>query len=554
MAGITHMIAVSGSNVALVIAFSNILVIKLFGKKYSNYISILFIIFFVFISGATPSVVRAGIMAILNLIANILYKRSNGVINTISSAFFILVYNPLSIVNIGFLLSFAGTLGILTFSKEIKNLISKYIKANFITEIISLNFSAQILIFPITLYFFNTFSIVGIIANLFIVPITSILTFLGIILLLVSLISLNIASIISVIINPLINYILIMSKIFAGFDFLNLIVPTPKIWMILFFYVLLYFKYDYYLRLKENYLLKINNMKNNIMKDNSKKLVYIVSSILLSTSIIIKVIPKNYIEFTAIDVGQGDSFLFVTNEGKKVLIDGGGSEMNEYDVGKNILMPYLLDRGFCKIDYVFLSHAHADHIDGIYTVLENFKVKTIFIGPQLENDVMIKKLKQMALGKNIRILELHEGQVINIDEMKIEILFPNKDYKESNVNNLSLIMKVNCYGNNILFTGDAEEKVELELLKKYNFKVLDVDILKVGHHGAKTSSSDEFIQVVSPKISIISVAKENTYGHPNKEIVERLKKYGQVLQTSELGEINFKIYNNGKIFQNTIYK
>ena len=96
------MIAVSGSNVALVIAFSNILIIKLFGKKYSNYISILFIIFFVFISGATPSVVRAGIMAILNLIANILCKRSNGVINTISSAFFILVYNPLSIVNIGF--------------------------------------------------------------------------------------------------------------------------------------------------------------------------------------------------------------------------------------------------------------------------------------------------------------------------------------------------------------------------------------------------------------------------------------------------------------------
>ena len=103
------MIAVSGSNVALVIAFSNILVIKLFGKTYSDYISILFIIFFVFISGASPSVVRAGIMAILTLISNILFKRPNSIINLMASAFFILVYNPISILNIGFLLSFAGT-------------------------------------------------------------------------------------------------------------------------------------------------------------------------------------------------------------------------------------------------------------------------------------------------------------------------------------------------------------------------------------------------------------------------------------------------------------
>lgn len=103
------MIAVSGSNVALVIAFSNILVIRLFGKRYSDYISILFIIFFVFISGASPSVVRAGIMAILNLIANILFKQPNGVRNLIASAFLILIYNPVTILNIGFLLSFAGT-------------------------------------------------------------------------------------------------------------------------------------------------------------------------------------------------------------------------------------------------------------------------------------------------------------------------------------------------------------------------------------------------------------------------------------------------------------
>ena len=437
--------------------------------------------------------------------------------------------------------------GILIFSKEIQHIISRYIQINFILETISLNLSAQILIFPITLYFFNTFSLIGIIANLFIVPIISVLTFLGIALLLVSIIFSKMASIISLIINPIINYILVVSKFFANFDFLNFILPTPKLWMIATFYVLLYFTYDDYRRSKENYLLKANNIEVNCIKDKIKKYVYILICILLSISFITKIFPKSYTEFTAIDVGQGDSFLFVTKEGSRILIDGGGSETNDYDVGKNILKPYLLDRGFLKVDYIFLSHAHADHIEGIYTVLENFKVKTVFIGPQLENDVMIEKLKKIALEKKVRVLKLHEGQIVNIDELKFEVLYPTKEYEDLNINNLSLIMKVNCYEKSILFTGDAEEKVEEELLKKYDSKFLDVDILKVGHHGAKTSSSKEFIQVVSPEISIISVAKDNTYGHPNSKVVERLKECGRVLQTSEAGEMNFKIYTNGEI-------
>ena len=541
------MIAVSGSNVALVITFSNILIIKLFGKRYSDYISIFFVILFVLISGGSPSVVRAGIMAILSLIANILFKQSDSIMNVMSSSFFILMYNPLSILNIGFLLSFAGTLGILIFSKEIYNIISKYIKISFIAETISLNLSAQIIILPITLYFFNTLSFVGIIANLFIIPVTSILTLLGIILLLISIFSIKLASIFALILNPIINYILIMSDFFSNFEFLNFILPTPKFWMIVTFYVVLYFNYDSYIRSKENYLLRVNNKKINMFKDCFRKYLYIFIYFLLIFLAILVVIPKNYTEFTAIDVGQGDSFLFVTRQGKRILIDGGGSETTDYDVGENILKPYLLDRGFLKIDYIFLSHAHADHIDGIYTVLENFRVKTIFIGPQLENDEMINKLKRISNEKNVKIVKLSQSDVIKIDELKFEILFPSKEYKDSNVNNMSLIIKVNCNQKNILLTGDAEIKVEEMLLEKYNAKNLNIDILKVGHHGAKTSSSKEFIEVLSPKISIISVAKENTYGHPNKDVVKRLEKYGKVLQTSRLGEINFKIYKNGKI-------
>ncbi len=545
--GISHLLAVSGSNVALIIAFSNLIIIKLFGKRYSDFISIIFVILFVLISGASPSVLRAGIMAILNLIANIILRKSDSITNLISSAFFILIVNPLALLNIGFLLSFAGTVGILVFSKEMQEIISKYIKIDFVSENIALNLSAQIIIAPISLYFFNTFSIIGIIANIFIVPVTSILTFLGIALLIITFISTKIANVFVILVNPILKYILVMSEFFSKFDFLNLILPTPSPWLITIFYILIFLEYDNYINKKQIYLLQVSNRPKNLLKAKLKKCTYLIFFLLVILSTILKIWPKNYVELTAIDVGQGDSFLLVTERGKRILIDGGGSETSDYDVGQNILMPYLLNRGYLKIDYIFVSHAHADHIDGIFTILKNFKVGKVFISTYLENDEKINELKKIANDKNIAIKFVSEGDILKIDDIKFEILYPADNIQESNVNNLSAIIKATCNDRSILFTGDAEKEVEETLLKKYTKEQLNADILKVGHHGAKTSSSSEFIKIVLPKISLVSVAKNNSYGHPNKDVVERLMEVSKVLMTSELGEINIKIYDGGMI-------
>lgn len=545
--GISHLLAVSGSNVALIIAFSNLIIIKIFGKRYSDFISIVFVIFFVLISGASPSVLRAGIMAILNLVANIISRKSDSITNLISSAFFILIVNPLAILNVGFLLSFAGTVGILMFSAEIKNFISKYIKIDFISENISLNFSAQIIILPISLYFFNSVSLIGFIANLFIVPVTSILTFLGILLLVITFVSIKLAKILSVLVNPILKYILVMSEFFSKFDFLNLSLPKPSPIMIIIFYLLLFLEYDNYINKKQIYLIRISNMPRSNLNEKIKKCIYAIFIVLIVISSTIKVLPKRYVELTAIDVGQGDSFLMVSKRGTRILIDGGGSETSDYDVGQNVLMPYLLSRGYMKIDYVFISHAHADHIDGIYTVLSNFKVKKVYISRYLKNDEKIKKLKEIATKKHVEIVKVSEGDFIKIDNIEFKILYPSEDIEDSNINNLSMIIKAKCNNKTILFTGDAETEVEEILLRKYTKEILNADILKVGHHGAKTSSSEAFINTVSPKMSLISVGKNNSYGHPNKGVLERLKKAGEVLMTSKLGEINLRIYDNGKI-------
>lgn len=485
-------------------------------------------------------------MAILTLVANILNKRNDSINNMINASFFILIYNPLTLINTGFLLSFAGTIGIILFSKSMKSYIIKYIKLNGMAEILSLNLSAQIMIFPIMLYCFNSFSLIGILANLLIIPVTSLLTFLGIILLFFSLLSSHISKFLSLIIKLITNYILFITGKLSKCTFLNFIFFTPKIWTLVMFYVILFLVYEVLKMRNQNYLVNVCNKRINTLKIKLLKFSCVLLCMFITISTILRSIPKNYIELTAIDVGQGDAFLIVTESGKRILIDGGGSETSDYDVGKNILMPYLLDRGFKKIDYIFVSHAHADHIDGIYTILENFKVGKVFVGQQLKDDEKISELKRLASNRKTRIFQVFEGDKINIEDLEFEILHPSGAFKDDNLNNLSIIMTLKCNGRKILFTGDAEKEIEEQLIKKYNNRLAS-DILKVGHHGAKTSSSEKFIEAVSPSLSIISVAKENIYGHPNLEVIARLKRIGKVLQTSISGEINIRIYENGKI-------
>ena len=541
-AGVTHLLAVSGSNVALVITFSSYIFSKIFGKKYSDYISIVFVIFFVMLAGASPSVVRAGIMAILNILANVFERKSSSMVNVFSSAFIILIFNPLAILNVGFILSFVGTVGIIILSNSTTNFFKKYIKNKIILETVSITIAAQVALVPIMSYYFNSLSLISLFSNLLIIPITSLVTILGIIIFVISIVFMPFARIISLLTIPMINYILIITNICSKFDWLNVLLPTPKIWMIVVFYILLCIKLYKFKHRNDNYLERVSFEKDSHIVNRIAKYTYAVILTFIAIFIIEKFIPRNYTELTAIDVGQGDSFLLVTENHKTILIDGGGSETSDFDVGANVLVPYLLNRGIMKVDYIFVSHAHADHIEGVYSILKSLRVGKIYIGPQLEGDKMIEELYHLASKKGVKIEEIKAKDKLVVDNVKFEILYPGSKDVDENVNNLSLLMMVECNDRKILFTGDAEEKVE----EKVIFDI-EADILKVGHHGSKTSSSEAFVRKVSPKISLISVAENNTYGHPNKEVLERLQKVSNIFMTKDFGEINIRIYRNSEM-------
>jgi len=240
---------------------------------------------------------------------------------------------------------------------------------------------------------------------------------------------------------------------------------------------------------------------------------------------IINISPKN-LKVYFIDVGQGDSTFIVTPHKKTILIDGGGSLQENFDVGKKTLIPYILDRGYTKIDYVFVSHFDLDHVGGVLSVLEELKVGKVIIGKQFENSENYKEMIKIASKKKIEIMQLDKEKEIVIDNIKFNILWPDREniIKENNLNNNSLVMKMEYKNFSMLFTGDIEEIAERKIIDTYknNYDIFKSDVLKVAHHGSKTSSINEFLNLVKPKIALIGVGEDNKFGHPSEGVINNL--------------------------------
>ena len=243
-----------------------------------------------------------------------------------------------------------------------------------------------------------------------------------------------------------------------------------------------------------------------------KKMLIIILIIILSLIQLIKLIPHD-LKIHFIDVGQGDACLIVTPKNKTILIDGGGSKNNEeFDVGKSTLFPYLLDRKITKIDYMMISHFDVDHCQALLYVLERMKVENIIIGKQFEICENYKEFVRLAKNKKITIHMVEAEQKINIEkDISFNILWPNSEeiVRDNSINNNSLVCKLIYKNFSMLFTGDIEEIAEKKILQEYNnTNILKSTILKVAHHGSKSSSQEEFIKEVQPQIALIRGGKK----------------------------------------------
>ena len=222
---------------------------------------------------------------------------------------------------------------------------------------------------------------------------------------------------------------------------------------------------------------------------------------------------------------NGDCCVIKSPMGKNIIIDGGNNR--DYDYGENVVVPYLLDRKITKIDFLMVSHFDSDHCGGLFAVVENLKVDTIIIGKQDAQYDNCTEFLELAKAKNVKVVSVEAGNIVKIDKnCHFQILWPDVEnmISDNGINNNSIMAKL-VYGEfSMLFTGDIEEKAEKVVLEKYkNTDVLNCNILKVAHHGSKSSSIEEMINKITPQICVIGVGEDNKYGHPNADVIERLE-------------------------------
>lgn len=236
----------------------------------------------------------------------------------------------------------------------------------------------------------------------------------------------------------------------------------------------------------------------------------------------------NQLKVHFIDAGQADSIL-IQQGNNSMLIDAGNNEDSE------TVRNYIAKQGIKKLDYVIGTHAHEDHIGGLDYVINNFEIDKIYMPKATSNTKTFEDVVTAIKNKEMKITTPVPGDSFKLGEADCKILAPNSASYED-LNNYSIVIKVTYKNNSFMFTGDAEAISETEVLNK-GFDV-KADVLKIGHHGSSSSTSDEFLKKVSPKYAVISAGKDNDYGHPHKEIMKKLKDSGiAVYRTDESGTI-----------------
>ncbi len=534
--GLVHLLAISGLHVSFLTGILFFLGIRIgITREKMMGVILLFLPMYTILSGGTPSVLRACLMAMLFFLLLLWKKRISAIMAIGLVYLLLLLVQPNLLFNIGFQLSFAVTCAIIL-SLPIFQKYPQPIMQLFIVSVV-----CQLAALPILLYHFYEVSVLGIFLNVLYVPIYSSI-----------LLPFSILALLSHLVFPSLGDLLIewLDKLFFLCNSLATIVstiplasisfgkPMGLIMMVLLIGIIgLFMKWE-----------------SSSLKE-CKMWLYLLMVTLLFQYHIQKVNP--YGEVVFIDVGQGDAiFIKLPFNRGNYLIDTGGKivfpmeswqkQRRTYNTGDDVIIPFLKSKGVHHLDKLILTHADADHTGSATELIRNFKVREVVIGTGSETFYRDKDSIKWALSKNIPISRLKKGDSWYVGEAKFYILHPYQ--KNEDANDGSIVLFAEMGGLSWLFTGDASESIEKELMRTY--PQLRVDILKVGHHGSKTSSSPDFLEQIKPKVAVISVGKDNRYGHPHRQVVEALEEREiSVVRTDSDGAVSYKYRNKTGTFR-----
>lgn len=527
---LSHLLAISGLHVGLIIAIIYFLLIKLniLTREKAQWVMIVILPFYAFLAGGEPSVWRACLMVLLFIILRKI-KVVYSLTDVLSIIFLLLIlFDKYIVYHVGFQLSFLVTLGLLLSGKWMAQAKSPLIIS------LQISFVAQMVIIPLQLAYFYTFQPLSILLNIVVVPYFSffVIPFMFFTLLL-SPLPASVLWIFNYIFETIQRFFIELLQMIDQVAYFPYILGAMPVYAVAIYYVLFLFFMDAIQREKTWRSMQFGSM-----------------TVILITFLALRPYLSPYGTVTMLDIGQGDSFVVELPYRKAVFFIDAGAKMSfetnqTTDTNyKQVIKPYLYSNGIANIDAIFLTHEDVDHVGSVPYIIDDLNVERIFLSNyyELSNDTINKWKKQ-----DIAVQRLEAGNEINFHDYQIQVLSPASDKQDTNAN--SLVMHVQLGGLGWLFTGDSGKQEEKEIMASY--PSLAFDVLKVGHHGSNSSTGSSFVQQYRPRFAWISVGENNRYGHPTKEVLDTLKDAGAIIfRTDKDGAVQYRF----KKKQGTFFK
>ncbi len=517
-AGIFHLFSISGAHIGIIALFS-LLFLKWCKVSYRarNIITAILLFVFLALSGFKVSAQRAVIMAALIFWARIVYDDYD-IFNIISAAgLVILIMNPAEFLDAGFVLSFTLTAAIIMGRRLFSDRFKKI--PRYPVELVSANLSASLAAFPLSLYYFQRYSFAGILAGLFLLPLTAVILGISILLIPLAPVSHSLSEGVVFVIDPLLRLFFLLVEVFHKLLAFDIHRPAPPFFLVVAALILFGFA------------------------TSGKQLgkVRLCSVIPLLGIFLFLIVGTGYykpgqLEVYYLDVGQGDSACVVFPEGDAMLVDGGGAINGNFEVGKALVLPFLLQKQI-RVKWIVVSHFHPDHANGITEIIDLINPQELWISSKASEDNCYRALIHRC-PPSCDIRYVVAGDSEKVDNCRIGVLYPPRVIETFfSKNNHSTVIKIENPNHTFLFTGDIEGEVE-ERLVQSQCRDIKAHVLKIPHHGSRSSSSIDFLRCVKPEVAILSTAAGNRFGFPHRDVIAHHKELSiPILSTATRGGI-----------------
>ncbi len=567
-AGVTHIISISGSHLGMVAVlcfglirwllfmlperFYHRLTLHTDPKIIAAWLTLPLVVFYTLLAGGQVATVRSLVMITAGLFAIIL-DRENALMHSLALAtLLILISNPQAIFDISFQLSFLSVL-VIGYVVSLWNELQLKAETRFrkirnsALLLIIISLSTGLATGPVVAYYFNQISFAGIVSNLIVVPFAGMVVVpLGLFSGILSLFThhLPLAGLDQTAADVFIRVVSFFSRLpFAEFH-----PPTPTLLWLMFYAV---FFVSLFMHARARLLSRFKPFEASSRISKVPVIGMALAGMCLMLLLALSFIPVQRTRVSFPDVGQGDSTLIELPGGKTILIDGGGTRDNRFDIGRRVLAPYLWNKGIRRLDLVVLSHPHPDHMNGLISVLKKFKVAAVWeSGMDTDLPGHGEFSRAMDVKKiHCRYVSADDAPVM-LGEAMVSVLHPRRGFDAHDrqayaaENSRSLVLQVRSEGKDLLFTGDIGIEAEWDIIR--TMPGMKADLIKVPHHGSKSSSSDAFVSQIRPDVAIVTVGRGNPYHHPSDEVLARYEKIGaRICRTDMDGAVTIGM-NTGK--------